>query len=646
MKKYILIFLSVLWCSTLFGQNNSTIDSLQRLIKKSKNDTNKVNLLFDLMSEYSNNNPKKSRELIEEAGKLSHNLKYQKGIIRYNENMGFIYTQKSKYDSAIWHLNRVLDLYEKEKDSLNIGYTLIRIGERYNYKGDYENGLRYITNARKILDNHDIPQIKKAQIEFMVASSYNGMLDYKNAIAHGEKAAAIYKTTDAEFSLMATLNNLGEYYQKAEMFSEAEKTYMEALAICRKLDRPFEEVIINEGMANLMLLKNQPAEMKKYIDRIFEILATPDFSNIYDEMLAHQYLAQYYYITGNLTRAKEEAEKSLKMAESDNNTEVKITILDLLANISAAQHDFPTSLKYSGEVEKLRSGIFNENLAQKVADMRTKYDTEKKEIQIKSQQTELKQKTKINTILIIAIALLILVLALIYRMYRNRQKLQQIKIAELEKEKQLSAAQSLLKGQEEERGRIAQDLHDGLGGLLSGVKLQLGAMKGNLVLTEENGALFNRAIGKLDESISEMRRVAHNMMPEALLKLGLQQALQDYCENLNILQKLRINTEFHGLEQRMESSTEVIIYRIIQELLNNSIKHSGATSVLLQVMRQENTLSVTVEDNGKGFDVAETDEKSGIGLQNIRSRVNYLRGKIDIKSEPGKGTSVYMECEV
>src|SRR5690606_6876594 len=128
-----------------------------------------------------------------------------------------------------------------------------------------------------------------------------------------------------------------------------------------------------------------------------------------------------------------------------------------------------------------------------------------------------------------------------------RQKIQQAKIEELETEKQLLAAQSLLKGQEDERSRLAKDRHDGLGGMLSGVKLQLGAMKGNIILTQENSALFNSALEKLDQSISEMRRVAHNMMPETLVRLGLEQALQEYCDGLSQQQEFTIHCVFSGM---------------------------------------------------------------------------------------------------
>jgi signal transduction histidine kinase len=180
--------------------------------------------------------------------------------------------------------------------------------------------------------------------------------------------------------------------------------------------------------------------------------------------------------------------------------------------------------------------------------------------------------------------------------------------------------------------------------MLSGVKLSLGAMKGNLILTEDNARLFSKALNQLDNSISEMRRVAHNMMPEALLRLGLMQAVQDYCEGLSESQSLTINWQFHGLDKRLDAATEIVVYRIVQELLNNVVKHSRATEVLVQIMRHENNLNITIEDNGKGFSVDEASYIKGAGLSNVRTRVDYLKGQLDIQSAPGKGTSVHIDC--
>jgi signal transduction histidine kinase len=180
--------------------------------------------------------------------------------------------------------------------------------------------------------------------------------------------------------------------------------------------------------------------------------------------------------------------------------------------------------------------------------------------------------------------------------------------------------------------------------MLSGVKLSLGAMKGNIILSEDNTRLFAKVLGQLDHSISEMRRVAHNMMPEALVKLGLQQAIQDYCDGLNESIQLHFKIQFHGLENRLEAATEIVVYRIVQELINNVVKHADATVVLVQIMHHDNNLNITIEDNGKGFDVSSSSK--GDGLNNVRSRVDYLKGQLDIQSFPGKGTSVHIDITV
>jgi signal transduction histidine kinase len=202
----------------------------------------------------------------------------------------------------------------------------------------------------------------------------------------------------------------------------------------------------------------------------------------------------------------------------------------------------------------------------------------------------------------------------------------------------LIAVQSVLKGQEEERSRLAKDLHDGVGGLLSGIKLSMSTMKGNVFLSEQNAQAFGNVIMQLDQSIAELRRVSHNMMPEALIKYGLKEALENYCENLNISGKLKVQLQTYGMETRMEQNTEIIIYRIVQELLNNIIKHAEAKKVLIQLSLEDEQFNLTVEDDGKGFDVNEI--KDGAGLANIKARSEYLNGSIDIVSKKGEGTSI------
>ena len=169
-------------------------------------------------------------------------------------------------------------------------------------------------------------------------------------------------------------------------------------------------------------------------------------------------------------------------------------------------------------------------------------------------------------------------------------------------------------------------------------------MKDNMIITAETADRFERTMGMLDQSISELRRVAHNMMPESLMKLGLDTALQDICHGTNQNGKLNLKYQSFNLDDAsIPKSTASVIYRIIQELLNNMLKHAGADEALLQLVRNGNALSITVEDNGKGFDKEILQSNTGIGFSNLQNRVTYLQGVLDIQTAPGNGTSVNIE---
>jgi len=182
--------------------------------------------------------------------------------------------------------------------------------------------------------------------------------------------------------------------------------------------------------------------------------------------------------------------------------------------------------------------------------------------------------------------------------------------------------------------------------MLSGIKYSFQTMKGNLVMTPENHQAFERSMDMLDSSIKEMRRVAHNMMPEALVTFGLDMALKDFCNDINQSGALHVTYQSIGLENgTIEQTTAIAIYRIVQELINNTMKHASAKTAIVQVTKTDGNISITVEDDGKGFDPAILKGGRGIGWSNIQSRIEYLKGKLDVQSEPGKGTSVLIEVK-
>jgi signal transduction histidine kinase len=197
---------------------------------------------------------------------------------------------------------------------------------------------------------------------------------------------------------------------------------------------------------------------------------------------------------------------------------------------------------------------------------------------------------------------------------------------------------AIANAREGERSRIAKDLHDGVGGLLSGVRISLANIQSRLQLKQDDELVFERSMDMLDGSMQELRRVAHAMKPPSLEMFGLKVALRDYVETVNSMKTLKTFFQPIGEERRFDHEHELIIYRIIQELINNVLKHAQATECLVQLSFVSDHLSITVEDDGKGFDAKK--ENHGMGWDNIRQRVDFLKGSLDLHSAEGKGTSV------
>jgi two-component system, NarL family, sensor kinase len=167
-------------------------------------------------------------------------------------------------------------------------------------------------------------------------------------------------------------------------------------------------------------------------------------------------------------------------------------------------------------------------------------------------------------------------------------------------------------------------------------------MKGNAIITPEAMDMYDHALGLLDTSIKELRNVANNLMPETLFSSGIRQTLVDFCEGAGTT-SLKINFVFYGVEKRYDEKLEIFSYRIVHELVNNAMKHAEATEITVQLVCEEERMSITVQDNGKGIDPLTLKQSSGKGLANIRSGVASFDGHFDLSSEHGKGTEAIIE---
>jgi len=299
----------------------------------------------------------------------------------------------------------------------------------------------------------------------------------------------------------------------------------------------------------------------------------------------------------------------------------------------------------------LKDSIFSMDMSEQFTNMQTKYETNEKEaanLLLKKENeltnNELIKSNIIKWSLAIGIVLLVLLFYLFYNGYKQKQLT--ILAAKL-LQQQEENSKAIIEAEERERTRIARDLHDGIGQQLSAAKLNMVALKNRLNISVANDILlFNNVTELIDDAVNEVRQVSHIMMANSLIKQGLIMAVRDFISKLNQSAGLKINIETYGLDERLASSVEIILFRVLQEIVNNIIKHAHATQISIQFVRHEKELSLLIEDNGVGFDIKKMNEFDGIGIKNIYSRIKFLKGNVYFDSFLGKGTTVNIEVPI
>lgn len=300
----------------------------------------------------------------------------------------------------------------------------------------------------------------------------------------------------------------------------------------------------------------------------------------------------------------------------------------------------------------MKDSLEAEGYYHKTQQLEAKFNLSEKERKIlelqieKDKETLQSQRHRSNNRMLWVVSVLLFALAFVSWIYykrigRQKEINHQQELKDLVQQQEIQLTKAMLDGEERERLRVARDLHDGLGGMLAGVKLNLSDMEDSHQELQQDNAL-NRVIGQLDNSISELRRIARNMMPDTLLKLGLEMALKDLCA-ANNTPTLEVRFQALGIATDIPLSNQSNIYRIVQEVISNAVKHAKASRIMVQCSQNEELFLITIEDNGIGFDMAALAGKKGLGWNNIKNRVAFLKGKLDVQSQHGEGTTVDIE---
>lgn len=642
------IFLFAALCCAVHSRSSGqelSLDSLLTSLRSSPDDTTKVALLLSIGDQHEYNQPDSAIYYYHQARILSEQLDYTKGLVQYMLSHQHLMNIKGQYDSARILCLQAAELARKIGDRELLASSLGNLGSTYLYMGDKETAIDYYLQCAAILEK--LGNKKKLAVLYTnLGINYQRLRQHANSLAYGEKAIAIARELPTKEDLGIALTNHAVTLIDINRRAEALPLLEEALQISRQLKFTRLELSVLINMAGT--IEGEPGGSQRYKTYIDQALR---LSKQMDEKIglavSLRCLGDYYFNERDFIKAREHALESLQVTREFDNAEDEVKALTLLSYISAAGGDMDAYHRYRVEADTLRNKLVNQDLARNINELELKYETRKKEEQIEQlrqlgslQALTIRQKNIMNGVLTAIVLTVIATAGLFYRTYRQRQLLQQQTIRELQTERQLLATDAVLQGQEDERSRLARDLHDGLGGILSGAKFTFDAMRDNMIMTVENQQAFARGMDLLETSIRELRRVSHNMMPESLVRTGLPQAVRDLCADIQQHNVSIIYQEFGVDGVQFKQSVSITVYRIIQELLNNAMKHAHASEIIVQLSFHDNRLQLTVEDNGVGFDVPDLDVSKGMGWSNIRSRVDYLKGTVDVNSIAGKGTSV------
>ena len=359
-----------------------------------------------------------------------------------------------------------------------------------------------------------------------------------------------------------------------------------------------------------------------------------------------QNTASAYKKLGEYDKAIENYQKADSLLGKEYSKERKRFLYDLMAKTYELAEKPAKALEYYKLTQAYQDSLNLQEQEKAIFDIQTKYEVQKKE----NENLQLKQS---RFWLISGVILLVLLLIATYLVYRNRIAKKQLEVKqsaleknELEKQlkdQELAGLDAMIEGQEKERQRIANDLHDNLGGLLATLKLHFQNLKTKTDrLRDEQDELFKTTNSLLDETYQQVRNYAHQRNAGLKTSEGLVPSIRNFASKVSVGNNLVVQVEAHDMDERLENSVEITIFRIVQELITNVIKHAKASEIIVHLTSFEDHINIMVEDNGKGFDPSIVKDNDGMGLASIIKRVEHLGGNVDIDSHAGNGTTVIL----
>ncbi len=641
-------------------------DSLQQVLKDLRNLekeqqeadvlNQKVEVLCMLSREFDGIDSTKTFDLAFEALNISEEKKYQTGIMDANFTLGraMMYIDAQKAADYLEKGNELADQLIKNDSST----TLLKLWAN----GSYNLGLTYgyLGKHRKEIELTDkvIPIVEKLGDSLFLANIYTNLgVKYINLANFNEaynslnKGRDVYKLLEDPQETTFNVIQLAMVFEGLDSLGQMKKSLDEAKGLLVKYPNVFDGFNYNLQESQYFIRTKRPEDAKIVLDEIFGLVENDKGSRLYGMVM--QRYAMAYKGMKDFENAVAYNTKYINNAKATGSGMTWFEGLYQRSENHAEMADYENAYSDLLKAVGIYDSLETIKTVAKLEELNLKYETAQQEKEILGLKVKNEEKKSQAYLLGGIASILCLLLFGGYYVYsqrmrkaRKKEREREAEVELLKQEQQNKIFSAMIEGQEKERKRLAIDLHDGLGGRLSGISMNLSKLDKDEPQQYPKKQL-QKVMKDLNDSLTELRSIARNMMPETLVKFGLQAALKDYCSSMTG-SETKVTLQFYGTDKGININQQVTMYRVIQELINNAIKHAKATEVLVQFMREDNQVDITVEDNGVGFDKSKSlkQKDSGMGLSNLQTRVAYLKGNIDFESEENEGTTVNVHINI
>lgn len=611
------------------------------------------------------------------------------------KRIGLSYQTSNQHDDALRYFRNALAIETRFRHEPGIISTLQKTGLLLGEMGRTQEGVDLVRDALQRSERlGEEESIARCCVALASLCTDIGLIE--EAVNYTFRAVGIYKHLGSQQGIRSSTYSLACLYARVKRFDESYTTHKDHLAMERSIGDPVNLAHAYLGIAEPLYHMDRFEEARAYADSALVIFR--DLVNPKGTILARTSLAAALAAMGRISEAEDEYRSLLRMinthgtdedraetlfalasllngsgraaeaeimlkqvidwCQGSRNQLLELDALDELAESLKEQGRLSESLVYFERARDIQDSLFSKGTERELAsaEMREKYDAEGRNAEIRELRTEIdlreereRRRTLERNLLIgMSVALLVFAVLLVWNLQHRKRLMQQQQamhekdVNDLLQQQEIRSLEAMLDGLDKERNRIAQDLHDVLGSKLSATKMQFNSMEPKVNgVGHEQHIVYEKVSGMLDEAVAEVRRISHDMARGSVTRTGLASALQDLRNTIEVPGTLEVELSIFGMEARLEQHTELVLFRIVQELVSNALKHARANHLVIQLTRNNDGVNVIVEDNGTGFDTTNT--AAGLGLTGVRARASELRGRVEVDSARGRGTTVMIE---